>query len=42
MGEPGYVVSRILDNGYLRLVPAGFNPGGQLWAQAHQGQRRGR
>jgi putative aminopeptidase FrvX len=38
LGEPGYIVSRILDNGYLRLVPAGFNSGGQLWDQAHQGQ----
>jgi putative aminopeptidase FrvX len=38
LGEPGYIVSRILDNGYLRLVPAsGFSPGG-LWDQAHQGQ----
>ncbi|HEX3127427.1 MAG TPA: hypothetical protein VH394_08860 [Thermoanaerobaculia bacterium] len=38
MGEPGYVVSRILDNGYLRLVPSsGLSPGG-LWDQAHQGQ----
>jgi putative aminopeptidase FrvX len=38
LGEPGYIVSRILDNGYLRLVPAGFSPGGGLWDQAHQGQ----
>ena len=38
LGEPGYIVSRILDNGYLRLVPAsGFSPGA-LWDQAHQGQ----
>ncbi|MES1241399.1 MAG: hypothetical protein ABUT39_07255 [Acidobacteriota bacterium] len=38
MGEPGYVVSRILDDGYLRLVPAGGYPTGALWDQAHQGQ----
>jgi putative aminopeptidase FrvX len=38
MGEPGYVVSRILDNGYLRLVPAADYPAGALWDQSHQGQ----
>ncbi len=38
MGEPGYVVSRILDNGYLRLIPAGATPTGALWDQSHQGQ----
>jgi putative aminopeptidase FrvX len=38
MGEPGYIVSRILDNGYLRLVPASGAATGALWDQAHQGQ----
>ena len=38
MGEPGYVVSRILDNGYLRLIPASGVPMGALWDQSHQGQ----
>lgn len=38
MGEPGYVVSRIHDNGYLRLIPAGGVPTGALWDQSHQGQ----
>jgi putative aminopeptidase FrvX len=38
MGEPGYVVSRILDNGYLRLIPAGGAPRPALWDQSHFGQ----
>jgi putative aminopeptidase FrvX len=38
MGEPGYVVSRIHDNGYLRLIPAGGAPRPALWDQSHQGQ----
>lgn len=38
MGEPGYVVSRIRDNGYLQLVPASGAATGSLWDQAHQGQ----
>jgi putative aminopeptidase FrvX len=38
LGEPGYVVSRILDDGYLRLFPASGAPTGALWDQAHQGQ----
>jgi putative aminopeptidase FrvX len=38
LGEPGYAVSRILDNGYLRLFPASGVPTGALWDQAHQGQ----
>lgn len=38
MGEPGYVVSRILDDGYLRLIPASGVPMGALWDQSHQGQ----
>ncbi len=38
LGEPGYVVSRIRDDGYLRLFPAAGNPTGALWDQSHQGQ----
>lgn len=38
MGEPGFVVSRIHDDGYLRLVPASGALAGALWDQAHQGQ----
>ncbi len=38
MGEPGYVVSRIHDDGYLRLMPASGAPAGALWDQSHQGQ----
>ncbi|HYN21005.1 MAG TPA: M20/M25/M40 family metallo-hydrolase [Thermoanaerobaculia bacterium] len=38
MGEPGYVVSRIHEDGYLRLVPASGALAGALWDQAHQGQ----
>jgi putative aminopeptidase FrvX len=38
MGEPGYVVTRIHDNGYLRLMPASGVPTGALWDQSHQGQ----
>lgn len=37
MGEPGFVVGRIHEDGYLRLVPAGENLA-PLWAQAHEGQ----
>src|SRR5215203_1440635 len=38
MGEPGYVVSRIHDNGYLRLIPAAGAPRPALWDQSHYGQ----
>lgn len=38
LGEPGYVVSRIHDDGYLRLVPASGSLKPALWDQAHQGQ----
>lgn len=38
MGEPGYVVTRIHDDGYLRLMPASGVPTGALWDQSHQGQ----
>jgi putative aminopeptidase FrvX len=36
--EPGYVVSRILEDGYLRLVPSGDAQLGALWDQSHEGQ----
>lgn len=39
LGEPGFVVSRIQDDGYLRLAAAGeAGPAGALWQQAHEGQ----
>ncbi|HVR97282.1 MAG TPA: hypothetical protein VMW27_11755, partial [Thermoanaerobaculia bacterium] len=38
LDEPGYVVSRILEDGYLRLVPSGNAQLGALWDQAHEGQ----
>lgn len=38
MGEPGFVVSRIHDDGYLRLIPASGSLKAALWDQAHQGQ----
>lgn len=39
LDEPGYIVSRILEDGYLRLVPVSGNvPAGALWDQAHEGQ----
>jgi len=39
LGEPGFVVSRIQDDGYLRLAAAGeASPAGALWQQAHEGQ----
>jgi putative aminopeptidase FrvX len=38
LGEPGYVVTRIHDNGYLRLMPTSGAPTGALWDQSHQGQ----
>jgi putative aminopeptidase FrvX len=38
LDEPGFVVSRIQDDGYLRLAPSGNAPVGALWEQAHQGQ----
>jgi hypothetical protein len=38
MGEPGYVVSRIHENGYLRLIPAAGVPRPALWDQSHFGQ----
>lgn len=38
MGEPGFIVSGIREDGYLRVVPAGAWLTGPLWTQAHQGQ----
>jgi putative aminopeptidase FrvX len=39
LGEPGFVVSRIDGEGYLRLAAAGGAvPFGALWEQAHEGQ----
>lgn len=38
LGEPGYVVSRIHDDGYLRLIPASGSLAAALWDQSHQGQ----
>jgi putative aminopeptidase len=38
LDEPGFVVTRIQEDGYLRLAPAGRAPVGALWEQAHQGQ----
>jgi putative aminopeptidase FrvX len=38
LDEPGYVVSHIREDGYLRLSRAGREPLGTLWDQAHAGQ----
>ena len=39
LGEPGFVVSRIEGDGYLRLAAADpDDPAGALWQQAHEGQ----
>ena len=38
LGEPGFVVSAIRDDGYLRLVPVGDDQAGALWTQSHEGQ----
>src|ERR1700676_1750999 len=39
LGEPGFVVSRIDGDGYLRLAAAQpDSPAGALWQQAHEGQ----
>jgi hypothetical protein len=37
LGEPGFVVSAIRDDGYLRVVPAGDGLNGALWTQSHEG-----
>jgi putative aminopeptidase FrvX len=39
LSEPGFAVSRIEGNGYLRLAAAGDpGPAGALWPQAYEGQ----
>jgi putative aminopeptidase FrvX len=38
LDEPGFVVSHIQEDGYLRLASSGNAPVGALWEQAHQGQ----
>ncbi|HEV7515629.1 MAG TPA: hypothetical protein VGR07_04950, partial [Thermoanaerobaculia bacterium] len=38
LGEPGFVVSDIQEDGYLRLLPAGNGPVGALWEQTLEGQ----
>jgi putative aminopeptidase len=37
LGEPGFIVSAIQEDGYLRVVPVG-GPVGALWAQSFEGQ----
>lgn len=37
LGEPGFVVTGIQPDGYLRLIPASGSPVGALWEQAHEG-----
>lgn len=41
LDEPGYVISRIRDDGYLRITPLGssFSFGGALAHQFHEGQK---
>lgn len=38
LDEPGYVVSHIREDGYLRLSRVGHDTPGALWDQAHAGQ----
>lgn len=38
LGEPGFIVSGIREDGYLRVVPAGADLTGALWTQGFQGQ----
>lgn len=38
LGEPGFIVSGIREDGYLRVVPAGAGLTGTLWTQGFQGQ----
>ena len=38
LGEPGFIVSDIREDGYLRVVPAGAGLTGALWTQSFQGQ----
>jgi len=37
LGEPGFIVSAIQEDGYLRVAPVG-GPVGALWAQSFEGQ----
>src|SRR6266545_2855737 len=37
LGEPGFVVSGIQPDGYLRLFPMNGDPAGSLWEQSHEG-----
>jgi putative aminopeptidase FrvX len=37
LGEPGFVVTRIEPEGWLRISPVSGLPVGALWAQAHEG-----
>lgn len=39
LDEPGYVVGRIQEDGYLRLNPVGRGRFGALWDQFHEGQK---
>ena len=39
LDEPGYVVGRIREDGYLRLNPVGRGRLGALWDQFHEGQK---
>ena len=38
LGEPGFLVSGIQEDGYLRVVPAGAGLQGALWTQSFEGQ----
>jgi putative aminopeptidase FrvX len=38
LGEPGFIVSAIREDGYLRVVPAGTDLVGSLWTQSFEGQ----
>src|SRR5262249_48115533 len=38
LDKAGYVVSHILEDGYLRLSRLGHSPFGALWDQSHEGQ----
>jgi len=38
LGEPGFIVSGIREDGFLRVVPTGADRAGALWVQSHEGQ----
>jgi putative aminopeptidase FrvX len=38
LGEPGFIVSGIREDGYVQVVPAGNWLAGALWTQSHEGQ----